>query len=808
MDTKLKKCKIIVSFIVFVLGVSLLLNGVVKGINVTQEGSWNEQLSMAFEDDYQNTGEFRWYISDSLEDFLAMAAGAPIGQHWSRESGNNYYESYVYHGNVIAALAEETAVGSAAYESSVSSSSEQTVVEDGTYNSDYEESIYRDAYSDIYTDYDENGDITYYSLNEDGYVTSSSPELNKKMAEKIHKSIKNDKNLLYTIHYDNKVMYENTDDIHLDGTAGTLPEGYNFLLYFDGNTVTITKDGKELDIYGEGYYKEDSKWHVPGYKNFTVGEDAKRTTVCIAVAQSPMLYMTTGYGTNNYRQNESGLYQIAYSMREHRDSFMNMGASLFGAVIFLAVSVIFRKNKKQGDLFLAKITGRLWYEVKVILLVFGVGLLLIASSYALDEMVWMFQMEGRLYFSSFLRGFLRNTRYVLLLFWSLYLFLNDWCYNKKSWKHSIICKAMGVFKAKELKMEFQIRMIHRYKIMILAECAMIALTILVFFILDYTDVFSRIIGTGAVMWLQDIGRVFLMFFVAFLMLIIQIYYFKKNKAVFADMGKLMEQIKAIREGNLTESMEFSEDGDLLEAVKELNDIQQGMSRALDEQMNSERMKVELVSNVSHDIKTPLTSIISYVELLEQEENLPEHVKDYIRILSSKSERLKGMVQDVFEVSKAASGQLLVKIEELDLGKLLRQTLADMEIRIESSSVSVKTEILEEAVMIMADGQRLYRVFQNLLQNALQYSLQGSRVFVTLKIEDSIAVASVKNTSESEISDGIDVTERFTRGDASRSDEGSGLGLSIAKSFTEACGGIFQVEVIADLFVVTVKFHQK
>ena len=268
---------------------------------------------------------------------------------------------------------------------------------------------------------------------------------------------------------------------------------------------------------------------------------------------------------------------------------------------------------------------------------------------------------------------------------------------------------------------------------------------------------------------------------------------------------MTDQIRAIREGSLTEPLRLSDDTDLKEAAENLNKIQQGMETALKEQTKSERMKVELVANVSHDIKTPLTSIISYVELLKQEEDLPEYVKEYVQILGEKSERLKTMVQDVFEISKAASNQLPVNLERLDLGKLLRQTLADMNAQISDSGLAVKTSIPEAPVMILADGQRLYRVFQNLIQNALQYSLEGSRIFLTLTDDGSVAVANIKNISGAELDDSIDFTERFVRGDESRTDGGSGLGLSIARSFTEACGGSFKVELNADLFTVTVEF---
>ena len=225
---------------------------------------------------------------------------------------------------------------------------------------------------------------------------------------------------------------------------------------------------------------------------------------------------------------------------------------------------------------------------------------------------------------------------------------------------------------------------------------------------------------------------------------------------------------------------------------------------MEEQTRSERMKVELVTNVSHDIKTPLTSIISYAELLKQEELEPP-AGEYVDILVQKAERLRSMVLDVFEISKAASGELPVKLESLDLAKLLRQTTADMTQAIESAPVILRESLPEEPVPILADGDRLYRVFQNLLQNALTYALEGSRVYLSLTVKDGMAEASVKNTSKTELPDGVDFTARFVRGDQSRTDGGSGLGLAIADSFTRACGGELRVEPVADLFVVTVTF---
>lgn len=182
-------------------------------------------------------------------------------------------------------------------------------------------------------------------------------------------------------------------------------------------------------------------------------------------------------------------------------------------------------------------------------------------------------------------------------------------------------------------------------------------------------------------------------------------------------------------------------------------MEEGLRTALAEQVRSERMKVELITNVSHDLKTPLTSIISYTELLQQEEGLPDHVQDYIRVLSDKSKRLQVMVRDVFEVSKAATGNLSVDIKPIDFAKLLRQTLADMGEAIEESGLALRPRLPESPVWIAADGDRLYRVFQNLIGNALKYSLEGSRIYLELTAADGQAAAVLRNTSREELPDG-------------------------------------------------------
>ena len=293
-----------------------------------------------------------------------------------------------------------------------------------------------------------------------------------------------------------------------------------------------------------------------------------------------------------------------------------------------------------------------------------------------------------------------------------------------------------------------------------------------------------------------------------LLIVIFNWYSRVTRSQANDLEMLNIQIEKISQGNYDpEKMPFS-GVDFIQTEENLLRIQSGMKNAVDDQLKSERMKVDLVANVSHDLKTPLTSIISYIDFLKEEDDLPDHVKDYIRILDEKSKRLNEMVQDVFSISKATSGQLPVKMEVLDFGKLLNQTLADLEETISQSSVSIKSNVMEHEFYIKADGQRMYRVCQNLIQNSLKYSLEGSRMFISLEQVQNMAVATFKNTSKEELDQDTDFTARFVRGDRSRTDGGSGLGLSIAQSFTEACGGYFTIDINGDMFVVTIAFDKQ
>lgn len=272
-----------------------------------------------------------------------------------------------------------------------------------------------------------------------------------------------------------------------------------------------------------------------------------------------------------------------------------------------------------------------------------------------------------------------------------------------------------------------------------------------------------------------------------------------------DTAAIVAQISALEIGGQSTPLTLSKHSLLTRAAEDLYKLEAGIENAVEQKNRSNRMRVELLTNVSHDLKTPLTSIINYADLL-CEEPLPAPACEYAQALREKSYRLKNMVQDVFDLSKSTSGNLTVEKHVLDLVKLIRQTLADMDERIAGSTLTFKLAVSEEPILIEADGDKLYRVFQNLFLNALQYSLENSRVHVLLFEADGRAICEVKNTSKGELDfDTSEIIERFVRADTSRTTEGSGLGLSIVQSFTENCGGNFSIETNADMFTARVSF---
>ncbi len=547
----------------------------------------------------------------------------------------------------------------------------------------------------------------------------------------------------------------------------------------------------------------DSQWFVPGYDNFPASEQLEGVKVVMAVRETPVRYHYVDYKSGS-SYNTSSMYYIARQVKEARDFYRTQAVLSGAGALCLAVWFLLRKSTEPVSRKIASWTAHIWTEARFLLAlgcllwaflpgVFNLGLvyeILYSYSYGWDG-GYSFAGWGL----SVLRLATMNLPALLVLFWLFWLIRNDHKYNPREARRSLLRALFRSLRARELKRPVEKRLARRSGLVLLVLLLGFALSLFA------AAAFLKFLMIHWSLWGW---LLFLLGCLAEVLLVLAIYSVWRSMRLAKDIAALADQVEAVRAGDLSKPLKLPEDADLRQTAERLNDIQAGMKAALEEQTRSERMKVELVSNVSHDLKTPLTSVLSYAELLRQEE-LPPAAADYARIIDEKARRLKTMVEDVFDISKAAADQLPVHLERLDLAKLLRQTLADMDGPIRASALTFKTELPEEPVMITADGRRLYRVFQNLIDNALRYALEGSRVYLSLKAAEGTAEASIRNTSRSELPRGVDFTARFVRGDASRTDGGSGLGLSIARSFTEACGGSFRVETVADLFTAAVTF---
>ena len=268
-------------------------------------------------------------------------------------------------------------------------------------------------------------------------------------------------------------------------------------------------------------------------------------------------------------------------------------------------------------------------------------------------------------------------------------------------------------------------------------------------------------------------------------------------------GILLNATNKIADGNL--DVEINEDLGLFNPFKEeLKMIQKGFKKAVNEEVKSQRMKTELISNVSHDLKTPLTSIITYIDLLKNNNITDEERKSYIDTIDKKSQRLKFLIEDLFEVSKATSGDIKLNLVNIDIVELMRQIEIELNDKISASNLNIRNNFPDNKVILKLDSQKTFRIFENLLINVVNYAMEGSRVYVDIMENETSVEITIKNMSAEEINfNAFDIVERFERGDKSRNSEGSGLGLAIAKSFVEVQGGTFDIEVDGDLFKVII-----
>ena len=270
--------------------------------------------------------------------------------------------------------------------------------------------------------------------------------------------------------------------------------------------------------------------------------------------------------------------------------------------------------------------------------------------------------------------------------------------------------------------------------------------------------------------------------------------------------RLRNATDSLADGNFSYQIKLSGlYGDYREIAENLNGISEGMNLAIEERIKSERMKTELITNVSHDLKTPLTSIVNYANLINQETCENEKIKEYSEVLERQSIRMKRLIDDLVEASKASTGNLDIQLEKCEADILLTQAVGEFEQKLQNCGLELKISQPQNGIQILADSRRLRRVFDNLMNNICKYGQSGTRVYLSLEETEKYAVFTFKNTSRAQLNFNADeLVERFVRGDLSRNTEGNGLGLSIAKSLTELQNGIFELTIDGDLFKVVLK----
>ena len=274
--------------------------------------------------------------------------------------------------------------------------------------------------------------------------------------------------------------------------------------------------------------------------------------------------------------------------------------------------------------------------------------------------------------------------------------------------------------------------------------------------------------------------------------------------------QIADAIEKIAGGDTSYQMNLAGlEGKELKVGNMINSIGTGLERALQEQVKSERLKADLITNVSHDIKTPLTSIINYVDLLKREQIPGERAQEYLKVLDQKSQRLKNLTEDLVEASKASSGNVKLEMTTLDIVEMIWQTNGEFEEKFATRSLELVSTLPESSILIEADGRHLWRVLENVYNNAFKYAMEHTRVYTDLELKDDKVYFTIKNISANPLNvQGEELTERFVRGDVSRTTEGSGLGLSIAQSLTKLQGGTFEILIDGDLFKVRVGFGVK
>ncbi|NMA95591.1 MAG: hypothetical protein GX974_06085 [Clostridiales bacterium] len=565
-----------------------------------------------------------------------------------------------------------------------------------------------------------------------------------------------------------KILTNSKEDISIaeDGSI-IMPEGYSYYLFSDNGKFTAQKDNIPLDIYKmkSGYDEV--------FGNYMYGNE-------VVLYETQILLIVK----DNIVENPYG-NSILHMLKMQSSTLKKI--ALVGLVILcVGIGLLIytfnrREHKREHDTRIAKVISRISLEIKLL-----IALLMIIVFFTAGQNRFLLWNHN---------GYLENILYAIILafiyFWWIYFVLLDIRVNReKVFSKNVVNWAIRKYKEFESRQPFQRGLLIK-DYLTFGIATIVSFAVGIFLYAWGESIFSPVIVVLGIMVPP---------------ILITCIHFIKYKRSVDDIGETMVHVERMQTGDMSEALSLRSHSDLYILGENLNEVQLGLNRAIENSLKSEKMKVELITNISHDLKTPLTSITSYADLLSKEDGLPEHVEDYIDILKKKAHRLNILIEDLFDLSKAVSGEMAFKQEAIDLGKLIEQTLGDMEERIKEANLQFRVNIPDSPVNIISDGKKLYRVLVNLIANTLKYTLEGTRVYIDLVLEEGLAFVIIKNIANYEMDFGKDeIMERFVRGDKARSSEGAGLGLAIAQNFTLSCGGDFDMQIDGDLFKVILSF---
>lgn len=569
-----------------------------------------------------------------------------------------------------------------------------------------------------------------------------------------------------------EIQYQNTD------------KDYKLYTNFPGKTVDEFKSlGKYLYVTGEALYVDSNLTSVP--KNV-----------------SPELEKMNPYNNGNYHMsvavNTSYPYKDAYF--EAAESFDQMRLFFIVGMICLALGILgcaatlymlvllTGAPEEQNPSPLIKRMDRFPAEISLVLYLAACGIALLASQLVFFKIIHLFLSTEVWYYGELV------LKILILYVTGVSALLNLLKQYKTGvlWKNSLLNKGLRTLLLYFKHHRFTTRIMITYSLFLIFNVVMImAFSFLLF---TYNDLESRIL-MGAV---------------AVLFLLLDLWVFHQMYKNAWQTDQINQALLNISNGNTTYKIDtklfYGKERELAENI---NHISTGLETALQEKVRSERLKADLITNVSHDIKTPLTSIINYVDLIKREKIQDPRIQGYLEVLEQKSQRLKTLTEDLVEASKASSGNLKLDMTSIDFVELIYQTNGEFEEKFALRHLELVSTLPDDAMLIEADGRYLWRVLENLYNNAFKYAMEHSRVYVDITKEEEKILFTIKNISENPLNIRADeLTERFVRGDVARTTEGSGLGISIAKSLTELQGGQFQLYIDGDLFKATVAFPLK